>query len=438
MTTRTTTDGGRGPHMARPLRLTVWGRALLLLIGGTLPVVAPLPAWALTFTHTQLTTSTGGNNFDSSINANGTKIAFYSTSNLTGGNPDGNMEIFLWTAGAGLTQITTSTGGRNESPSINADGTKIAFSSTHDLTGGNADGNQEIFLWIAGAGFTQITSTTGGGNYSPSINSDGTKIAFQSDRNLTGGNLDGNTEIFLWTQGSGFTQLTTTTGGYNTSASINADGTKIVFYSTNNLTGGNADGNYEIFLWTQGSGITQLTASTGGDNREPSINADGTKIAFESDRDLTGGNPDGNWEIFLWTQGSGITQLTASTGGDNREPSINADGRKIAFYSTNNLTGGNPDGNYEIFLWTQGSGFTQLTTTTGSGSDNFSPSINSDGTKIAFESSSDLTGGNTDHNYEIFLATLNPHPDIKANSADGPLTLSVGTLLSVTVALDPG
>jgi len=61
-------------------------------------------------------------------------------------------------------------------------------------------GNQEIFLWTSGSGFTQITNTTVGFNFSSSINSDGTRIAFVSDRDLTPGspgNPDGNFEIFL-------------------------------------------------------------------------------------------------------------------------------------------------------------------------------------------------------------------------------------------------
>ncbi|MBZ0159098.1 MAG: hypothetical protein K8G79_02970, partial [bacterium] len=82
----------------------------------------------------------------------------------------------------------------------------------------------------------------------------------------------------------------------------------------------------------------------------PSINADGTRIAFLSNSDLTGGNPDGSNEIFLWTQGSGLTQITSSTSGVSSNPSINADGTRIAFQSLSDLTGGNPDGNWEIFL----------------------------------------------------------------------------------------
>lgn len=45
--------------------------------------------------------------------------------------------------------------------------------------------------------------------------------------------------------------------------------------------------------------IKQITDETTGDSRFSSINADGTRIAFQSDANINGGNPDGNDEIYL-------------------------------------------------------------------------------------------------------------------------------------------
>ena len=138
------------PHAQRvPRSRTCQAFRLLLLLGTLLTGFAPPPAWAQTFTHTQITNSTTGNNFEPSINADGTRIAFYSNRDLTPGSPgnaDGNYEIFLYTQGSGLTQLTNTTGGFTGEPSINADGTRIAFISSSDLTGSNPDGNREIFL----------------------------------------------------------------------------------------------------------------------------------------------------------------------------------------------------------------------------------------------------------------------------------------------------
>jgi len=117
---------------------------------------------------------------------------------------------FTASGGGGGGQITNTTGAFNSSPSINADGTRIAFGSNSNLTGDNPGGSMKTFLWTQDSGFTQITSPTWGYDGPPSINADGTRIAFDSNSNLTGDNLDHNSEIFLWTQGTGLTQLTNT------------------------------------------------------------------------------------------------------------------------------------------------------------------------------------------------------------------------------------
>jgi len=211
-----------------------WWRYLAVLLFLWIPWLHPLSADAQ-FTHTQITDLTAEfDGYSPSINANGTRIAFISNGDPIGDNPDGNDELFLWIQGAGIIQITKTTKGESWEPSINADGTRIAFRSDRDLIGANADGSDEIFLWVEGSGFTQITNSSVASE-SPSINADGTKIAFWSRSDPVGTNVDGNEEIFLWTSPSAITQITTTTGGWgsaNLAPSINGDGTRIAFWSS--------------------------------------------------------------------------------------------------------------------------------------------------------------------------------------------------------------
>jgi len=375
-----------------------------------------------------ITQITNGNTFgaiiqrnNAAINADGTRIAFHLDADLTGGNPDRNHEIFLFDSNTNtITQITNTTSGAaptNHAPSLNADGTRIAFEATADLTGQNPELNREIFLFDAAAGtFRQLTKNAGVGQaYLPSLNADGTRIAFESNANPTGQNPNGNFEIDLVdTVSNSIAQITNSPariGSFN--ASISANGTRIAFDSDEDLTGGNPDFSREIFLFdTATNTTTQLTNSIeSGDgigNFAPSINAEGTRIAFHSNRDLTGSNADGNDEIFLVDTTAGtLTQITNSTGGEplleNYSASINADGTHIAFVSGRDLTGSNPDSTLEIFLFnTVTNAFSQVTNATAG--DSISPSINSDGTRIAFVSRSDLTGGNSDNFDEIFLA----------------------------------
>src|SRR3990172_3076525 len=147
------------------------------------------------FIFTQLTNTAGGSNFTPTINAAGTRITFASTRDLTPGAPgnaDGNLDIFLFdTTTSTFTQLTNTAGWSNSDPAINAAGTRIAFASNRDLTPGapgNADGNAEIYLFdTTTATLTQLTNTTGGGNYSaaPTVNAVGTRIAIVSNRDLT-------------------------------------------------------------------------------------------------------------------------------------------------------------------------------------------------------------------------------------------------------------
>lgn len=171
------------------------------------------------------------------------------------------------------------------------------------------------------------------------------------------------------------------------------DGRRIVLESTANLTGNNSDGNREIFVYdTVARTFIQITATkdvpvdpndatkgikTRVTNNAPVISGDGTRIAFSSNSGtLAGANDDGNQEIFLATLPSGSTtpsflRVTTTTGNneffDNYSPTINFDGSLVGFVSTRDNSSGltgvsNADGNAEIILYNVAAGtFRQVT-----------------------------------------------------------------------------
>jgi Ca2+-binding RTX toxin-like protein len=81
------------------------------------------------------------------INATGTRIAFVSDADPAGSHPEGGIEIFLFNTVTGITTQVTDGGVQINPPAINANGTRIALLSRSNLTasGGN-DGFDEIFL----------------------------------------------------------------------------------------------------------------------------------------------------------------------------------------------------------------------------------------------------------------------------------------------------
>ena len=352
-----------------------------------------------------------------SISADGTRIAMESRGNFNGGNPNAVDQI--WIANAitgGFIQITDDPATSSFDPSLSADATLVAFESNADHTGMNPDGNQEIFLGNATTGvITQITDTGGGTfNRDPSISGNGLFIAFESDADHTGMNMDGNQEIFLANVTTGtITQITDTMGpAENHDASINADATLIAFQSDANIGGGNLDGSAEIFLFDTTTGtFTQITFTMAPANaRGPAISADGTRIGFRSDANFNGGNPEGNSELWIFdTNTAMLTQVTSTPTGFNTDPSLNANGLFVAFRSSGNFNGQNPGGVTQIWIFDSTTGIiTPITLNTANFSER--PSISADGSRIAFESNANINGQNSFPGVDqIWITTcLNP------------------------------
>jgi Tol biopolymer transport system component len=308
-----------------------------------------------TFVITQLTDNVGLDSFPFDISAGDNLVALSSQGDPTGDNPDGNREIFLFDrATMAFTQITDTTGEDNIVPVLNSDGTLIAFDSSADVTGGNPDNNREIFLFDADTDtFTQITNTVGVNSLVPDITPDGTTIGFHSDADLTGDNPDVSLEVFLFDVISmTFTQITDGDSLNSATAALSSDGAIVGLNSDTDPEGGNPDNNREIFLFdTDTMQFTQVTDSADTDNGGPSISSDGTRLVFTSRADLTGDNPDGNREVFLFDAATDITtQITDSVGGTFTDAVISGDGTRILFTSGSDIVGENPDGNIEVYF----------------------------------------------------------------------------------------
>jgi len=232
---------------------------------------------------------------------------------------DGNNEIYVMnTDGTGQIRLTNNSAADTHS-SWSPDGTKIAFQSDRD--GNDIQFNEIYVMNTDGTGQTRLTNNSAADTY-PSWSPDGTKIGFTSSR-------DGNDEIYVMnTDGTGQTRLT------NNSASDqyprwSPDGSKIAFQS-------NRDGNYEIYVMnTDGSNQARLTNNT-ADDALPSWSPDGSKIAFHTRRD-------GNDEIYVMNaDGTGQTRLTNNASGDGH-PWWSPDGNKIVFQSDR-------DGQNEVYV----------------------------------------------------------------------------------------
>ncbi len=398
---------------------------------GALAVVSGLALAANTFVATvrQATNTTGNKNQNPTVDKGGKFVVFTSDANHVAGvtnSPTGTFDyngtgngfpesgaptcpncaavddptgqIFLWSRKTNVfTQLTFVLGdgfSANQLPDINQKGKVVAWDSSRDHVGTNADGNREIFIIdLATLAITQLTNTTGGGdtaNRSANWRDDGNALVFDSTRDFAGvlgctlpdgttacDNSDGNSEIMLYDRTlNKLTQITSTTGSggnANLRARISSEGKAIAFQSTSDFSGvlpggttcaqrdGSAcgnDGNGEIMLFkVDTNALTQITNTTNaGDcsgnnpNERVEISKGGNFVTWQSTCEAQlnpspgCGSCDGHDEAFLYDgkKTKNILQVTISSGGFNRVPRVSGKGGYIIFESNRNYAGLNP------------------------------------------------------------------------------------------------
>ncbi len=293
-------------------------------------------------------------------------VFFSSDADLLGTNADRSQEVHSWHQRAFrrfepanpnqvLSMYSDGVGKDSAMASPDRRGRRIVMESTADPLGQNGDGNPEIFfLDSKKAIWEQITNTTGHENRRP-VTQNGRNFLFDSTADLVPGqNTDGNREVFFAKFASKtwrFHQITNTIGGDSRASSMAKNGRVLVFTSTGNLTGQNADGNREVFIWEKGV-TTQVTHTTVGENANPQINPFGRFVVFESTSDVEDtGSQLGNRRVHLFDRKFGTTlPISRSAFGENYVPRISF-GRFVVWQSTANLTGKNPGGESVIYLF---------------------------------------------------------------------------------------
>jgi len=326
----------------------------------------------------------------------------------------------------------------SDSPAVCGNGSGILISSRADLANnGHADQPDLFFVDIRNFNnpvFYQLTNTPES-ERGPSISGDCSEIAFNSQSNLTGGNLSNFSQLFYADINDPnspiFTQLTNFTSNEIINGNISGDGTKLAVSSNVDITGMNPDESVEFFIYDHNNLVVpfaQLTndpTNSGSISSSPISNFDGSRAAFITSQDFIppGNNANGGRELYLSEisynppniPASTLYQITDFPNGDFRAQGAQfaVGGDYILISSNANITGMNPDENPDFFLVDVTNPatpvFTQITK-----SNDFTGAfgiIDSTATKMAFETSNpDFTPPGSDTSDQIIFADItNPN-----------------------------
>jgi Tol biopolymer transport system component/plastocyanin len=323
--------------------------------------------------------------YNPTVSGDARLVAFESAEgNLNFAKRYGQIKVFVRDTVAGRTRaIGSRTGGAGVSrseynPVLSANGGKVAFQAVR------AGGESAVWVCELKTGRSQLASRAGrsgaGANapvFEPSISGDGRTVAFTSAAsNLGAGALHGRTQVFVRDTARRTTTLVSRANGrhgavaddYSSEPSVSQDGRYVAFASAARNLGPGApkSGQTRIYARDLVRGRTiAVTRASDGFVLNPSISANGRRVAytaFDGDRsqifvrDVFGGR---GVAARLVSRAGG--RHGAAADGASADPSISADGRRVAFSSlATNLAAGKPDDRRGVFVRDLGRATTTL------------------------------------------------------------------------------
>ncbi|HWS99469.1 MAG TPA: Calx-beta domain-containing protein [Pyrinomonadaceae bacterium] len=411
------------------------------------------------------TASGNGDSNSAAVSADGRYVAFVSTAtDLVAGVTDANLakDVFIrdmWPGGTTRLVSMNVGGGKTGSkestqPAISADGRVVAFlSEAINLVAVDGNGRRDVFVRDVQANVTSLVSvnsagTAGGNGVSgpnyydnsrPRLSADGNYVAFESlASNLAANDTNTAMDVFVRDLRANKTSLVSAdmtgkaVGGF--APAINANGQFIAFLSRGTNLAPNDNNNLDsadVYVRDVAAGSTKLVSANNagvGSSKgyfcfNPTISADGRYVAFASEmRDLTPTlSPDLTDNVYVRDLMLGKT-TRASVGRDGAWPerdaggaAISADGRAVAFVSSWDFAGNDTNRAEDVYV----RDLRTLTTTLVSVSNQtwragalgtpYQPSISSDGRAVAFASKSgDLVANDNNNATDIFVTSLKP------------------------------
>lgn len=235
-----------------------------------------------------------GSSFSAAISPDGTKVIFSSTANNLVGDYSfrGLFMRDLKTGETTPVSISTTNPTFGYNPVFSPDGNRIAFVAIGSASGPDA-GFASFCIYVKDLTTGAVAYVSAVDQVSqPVFAPDGTKIAFVSNENsvIHDGEPVGSHLFIKDLQTGEITCVSSpggvlpSDGGVGNAFSFSADGTKIVFSSSESTLPGNTNGLSNVFVADLQTGtITRVAPDANGASRDPAFTPDGAHVIFTSD-----------------------------------------------------------------------------------------------------------------------------------------------------------
>ncbi|MCC6831992.1 MAG: PD40 domain-containing protein [Thermoleophilia bacterium] len=272
------------------------------------------------------------------------------------------------------------------------------------------------------------------------VSADGRFVAFVSTAELTSAETGGKKQLYVRDRQTGRTILASAsaTGAaddgnvnpgdqFNPGFDVTGDGRYAVFASTaTNLGGGDANANADVFRKDLRTGaVTLVSVNAAGQQADagvlgdPSISADGTRVAFTTGTatNLVPGDSGTRSDVVLRDIAAGTTELVSrnsqgqQSNGTSERPSISADGRVVAFEAvldTTNLFPGDANNANDIIVrdLAAGTAVPADVATDGTVKGANIPDISGDGRYVVFQTGESLDPANDPNGLDVYRRDL--------------------------------
>jgi subtilisin family serine protease/Tol biopolymer transport system component len=359
-----------------------------------------------------------GMSYSPTISRDGKQIAYLSnTANLVQGDTNANSDVFVYdTTTQYVTRASVSSAQQQankpiEAPAINGDGSKIAFlSASSTLAAGDDLFSKDVFIRDRSTNVTTMESRTSNTSRDargvPAISDDGNTLVFQQSVADDAINSWG---VFVADRVAGTRE--------RVQLNVDSDIANIAFLNASGISGdgrfvtiasgvsGTPDENFhDIYIYDRNTKTLEKPdlrlpqSIANGSNYDPSLNYDGRFMAFVSDdTGLIVGDTNNTADVFIYDRVSRLVTRVSQTkngtqaNGASSSPALSSDGKFIAFSSdASNLIAGDNNALSDVFVVDRSNGNIERISVandlTEANGGSFSPSISGDGRFVVFES----------------------------------------------------